>query len=314
MSAQTFTIGQFDAGDSLVRKYHLPFSKFDGTAAPGVSDDDTAGYVAGSLWADTTNHNVYVCISNATGAAVWLQIQSGGSVSIGGSVGGSTNYDILSIDGSGNLSQISPSTAGYVLTSNGVAAAATFNAIGTGSGLTAHGVLLGEGTEAFGVTAAMTDGQLLVGATGTNPTPQTISGAFTLTADGVATIANAYVTNAMLADMDAWTFKIRNAGTAGAPSDADAATITTYATPVAGDFGIFFKADGSIVKVDVANFPVGATSPLTTKGDLWGFDIADNRVPVGADTEVLTADSTQPLGVKWKSPFPAMIARQWMGA
>ncbi len=39
--------------------------------------------------------------------------------------------------------------------------------------------------------------------------------------------------------------------------------------------------------------------PLTTKGDLYGFSTLGARVPVGADTTVLTADSTQPLGVKW---------------
>ena len=43
----------------------------------------------------------------------------------------------------------------------------------------------------------------------------------------------------------------------------------------------------------------GLTSPLTTKGDIWGFSTVDARIPVGADTFVLTADSTQPLGVKW---------------
>jgi hypothetical protein len=41
------------------------------------------------------------------------------------------------------------------------------------------------------------------------------------------------------------------------------------------------------------------TSPLTTKGDLYGFSTVDARLPVGADTQVLTADSTQALGVKW---------------
>lgn len=43
----------------------------------------------------------------------------------------------------------------------------------------------------------------------------------------------------------------------------------------------------------------GGSSPLTTKGDLYGFDTANNRIPVGADTFVLTADSTTALGVKW---------------
>lgn len=42
--------------------------------------------------------------------------------------------------------------------------------------------------------------------------------------------------------------------------------------------------------------------PLTTKGDLLGFGSAPARIPVGADAQVLTADSTQPLGVKWAAP------------
>ena len=46
----------------------------------------------------------------------------------------------------------------------------------------------------------------------------------------------------------------------------------------------------------------GSTSPLTTKGDLWGYDTADARVPVGADTYLLVADSTDAQGVVWKDP------------
>ena len=46
----------------------------------------------------------------------------------------------------------------------------------------------------------------------------------------------------------------------------------------------------------------GIVSPLTTKGDIWGFDTADNRIPVGADGEVLLADSAADLGVSWQAP------------
>lgn len=46
----------------------------------------------------------------------------------------------------------------------------------------------------------------------------------------------------------------------------------------------------------------GAQSPLTTKGDLWGFDTVDDRVPVGSNGQVLTADSTAGLGVAWSDP------------
>lgn len=43
----------------------------------------------------------------------------------------------------------------------------------------------------------------------------------------------------------------------------------------------------------------GLTSPLTTKGDVWGYSTTDARIPVGSDGTVLTADSAESLGVKW---------------
>jgi hypothetical protein len=47
---------------------------------------------------------------------------------------------------------------------------------------------------------------------------------------------------------------------------------------------------------------VGGGSPLTTKGDVYGFSTVDARIPVGANNTVLTADSTQALGLKWATP------------
>ena len=43
-------------------------------------------------------------------------------------------------------------------------------------------------------------------------------------------------------------------------------------------------------------------TPLTTKGDLFGFSTVDARIPVGTNGHVLTADSTQSLGLKWAAP------------
>jgi hypothetical protein len=43
----------------------------------------------------------------------------------------------------------------------------------------------------------------------------------------------------------------------------------------------------------------GAFSPLTTKGDVLGFSTLNARIPVGSNNQVLTADSTQTLGLKW---------------
>ena len=40
---------------------------------PGSNDDDTKGYVVGSIWS-LDNGNYYTCTDNTTGAAVWTQV------------------------------------------------------------------------------------------------------------------------------------------------------------------------------------------------------------------------------------------------
>jgi hypothetical protein len=56
----------------------------------------------------------------------------------------------------------------------------------------------------------------------------------------------------------------------------------------------------------------GSVSPLTTKGDLYGFSTVNARVPVGTNGQVLSADSTAATGVAWTTPastsFPAFSA------
>lgn len=46
----------------------------------------------------------------------------------------------------------------------------------------------------------------------------------------------------------------------------------------------------------------GSPSPLTTKGDLWGYTSADARVSVGTDGYLLNADSTASAGVAYVNP------------
>lgn len=67
-----------DAGTTLFT-FNLPLFKLDATTAPTTANDDTQGYVAGSIWVDRTNDKVYICTDNATGAAVWVQIAGAGS-------------------------------------------------------------------------------------------------------------------------------------------------------------------------------------------------------------------------------------------
>jgi len=102
-------------------------------------------------------------------------------------------------------------------------------------------------------------------------------------------------------------------------------TLTSLVDPVPptqGGTGIVTYTTGDILYASASNtlskLPIGTTgkvltvnagipswqaaaaaSPLTTKGDLYGFSTLDARLPVGTDTHVLTADSSEALGVKW---------------
>jgi hypothetical protein len=53
------------------------------------------------------------------------------------------------------------------------------------------------------------------------------------------------------------------------------------------------------------SFVTPATSPLTTKGDLFTFSTTAARLPVGTNGQVLTADSAEATGLKFATPAPA---------
>lgn len=78
-----------------------------------------------------------------------------------------------------------------ILTGAGTASVADFTAYAQANAaiatLTAHGVLLGNAAGAIVATSAMTDGQVLVGQTGADPLPKTLSGHSTLAATGAMT-------------------------------------------------------------------------------------------------------------------------------
>jgi hypothetical protein len=73
-------------------------------------------------------------------------------------------------------------------------------------------------------------------------------------------------------------------------------------------------AGGTYVLVyDGANFQVigsSLKSPLTTKGDLWGFGTTNARVTVGADTTYLGADSSSASGLSYSNPLDVLPTKQ----
>ena len=82
----------------------------------------------------------------------------------------------------------------------------------------------------------------------------------------------------------------------------DAAARTTALTGVVAEGMMsYLKDTNKTYRYDGSSWldDAGTTSPLTTKGDVWGYSTTDARIPVGADGTVLTADSAETLGVKW---------------
>ena len=96
---------------------------------------------------------------------------------------------------------------------------------------------------------------------------------------------------------------IQNLGSGNLTITAGTATVATAGSLILpqNDAGIlYFVSTSSSVFYDFIQ--VGAASPLTTKGDIYGFSTSDARIPIGANDTVLTADSTQSLGLKWATP------------
>jgi len=96
---------------------------------------------------------------------------------------------------------------------------------------------------------------------------------------------------------------IQNLGSGNLTITAGSATVSTAGSLIlpTNDAGVlYFVSTGVSIFYDFIQ--VGATSPLTTKGDLYGFSTLDARIPIGANATVLTADSTESLGLKWATP------------
>jgi len=105
------------------------------------------------------------------------------------------------------------------------------------------------------------------------------------------------------------TLVIQNRGVGVVTVTAGTATVNTSATLALSQYDAgtlyFISASAAIF----FNTDAGGGSPLTTKGDLYGFSTVDARIPIGANNTVLTADSTESLGLKWAAASSGALTK-----
>ncbi|NDB61637.1 hypothetical protein EB001_24835 [bacterium] len=96
---------------------------------------------------------------------------------------------------------------------------------------------------------------------------------------------------------------IQNLGAGSCTITAGTATVATAGSLILpqNDAGIlYFTSTSAAIFYDYIQ--VGATSPLTTKGDIYVYGTSDTRLPVGTNGYTLVADSAETTGLKWAAP------------
>lgn len=104
----------------------------------------------------------------------------------------------------------------------------------------------------------------------------------------------------------AYTWTEIGAGSGGASAFTELSDVPSSYSGMAGKY---IRVNSSEAALEFAT-PAGA-SPLTTKGDIRVYGTADDRLPIGANDYVLTADSAQALGMKWAAPSGSAAVSVW---
>jgi hypothetical protein len=102
---------------------------------------------------------------------------------------------------------------------------------------------------------------------------------------------------------------IQNLGAGACTVTAGTATVATAGSLILpqNDAGIlYFTSASAAIFYDYIQ--VGATSPLTTKGDIYVYGTSDTRLGVGTDGHTLVANSSTATGLEWQAPAAAAFS------
>lgn len=150
-----------------------------------------------------------------------------------------------------------------------------------GSGLTGGGTITGNRT-------------LDVGA-GTGITVNADDIAISTGGVGATQIADNAVDNTKASDMASWTFKSRNAGTTGDPTDTKISALTEELTPASGDWILGEASTGELRRYNVGNLPTGGGGEANTGSNIGtaGIGVFDGKVGIDLQFKNINAGSTK---------------------
>ena len=168
----------------------------------------------------------------------------------------------------------------------------------TGQILTANQMLdLQQTAMGGGAATAKTASYVLSGSDAGSTVAMDAAGATTIT-----------VNTALFAAGD--TVFIQNLGAGLCTVTAGTATVSTAGSLILPQYDagiLYFTSASTAIFYDYIQ--TGATSPLTTKGDLYTFGTSDTRLGVGANGTTLVADSAEATGLKWQAASAGALTK-----